>query len=233
MVTNFGVCDPAFLCDFESSLYPYTPFVTDDNDTKVDNENELSLEQKLELAITKKISTNQNKYRNQLFQTPSDEKSIYLKMRDLEVITWKKVAIRKPLSSAWNEAKRLQWCRYHLKKTQLQWEQVIGFDKFLFTLFLTTGYVFVWQTPAAAFHVDCLVPTVEPEGSSVMVCDAISSLGLGPLVVYEGDKHSRLISRNFHRSTSPGERSKMSTPLFPHFTVYKYDYMSMMITWDI
>ncbi|GFT18172.1 hypothetical protein TNCV_183331 [Trichonephila clavipes] len=32
----------------------------DDDDTNVDTEKELSLEQKLELAITKKISTNQN-----------------------------------------------------------------------------------------------------------------------------------------------------------------------------
>ncbi len=55
----------------------------------------------------------------------------------------------------------IQWCRDHLNWTQLQWEQVIWSDESSFTLFQTTGRVFVCQTPAEAFHVDCLVPTVK------------------------------------------------------------------------
>ncbi|GFW65390.1 hypothetical protein TNCV_396561 [Trichonephila clavipes] len=59
--------------------------IDDDDDTNVDSEKELSLEQKLELAIDKKISTNQNTMQiNHLYLKPSEEKLIYLKMKDLE-----------------------------------------------------------------------------------------------------------------------------------------------------
>ncbi|GFW64739.1 uncharacterized protein TNCV_4450411 [Trichonephila clavipes] len=49
---------------FYLHTYPHSEefgtVIEDDDDTNVDSENELSLEQKLELMITKKISTNQN-----------------------------------------------------------------------------------------------------------------------------------------------------------------------------
>ncbi|GFU78622.1 hypothetical protein TNCV_2302331 [Trichonephila clavipes] len=57
--------------------------IEDYNDTNVDSEKNLSLEQKLELAITKK-NFNEPKYnteKNQLYPKPSNEKSIYFKMR--------------------------------------------------------------------------------------------------------------------------------------------------------
>ncbi|GFT94846.1 transposable element Tcb1 transposase [Trichonephila clavipes] len=80
-----------------------------------------------------------------------------------------RVAIRKPLVSGRNSAKRLQWCRDHLNWTQLQWEQVIWSNESSFTLLQTTGRVFVWRTSTGAFHVVCLVPTVKHGGGSVMV----------------------------------------------------------------
>ncbi|GFU78352.1 transposable element Tc1 transposase [Trichonephila clavipes] len=98
------------------------------------------------------------------------------------------VAIRKPLVSGRNAAKRLQWCRDHLNWTQLQWEQVIWSDESSFTLFQATGRVFVWRTPTEAFHVDCLVPTMKHGGGSVMVWAAISSRGA-----------SRCLERDDHR----------------------------------
>ncbi|GFU92492.1 transposable element Tc1 transposase [Trichonephila clavipes] len=55
-----------------------------------------------------------------------------------------RVAIPKPLVSGQNAAKRLQWCLYQLNWTQMQWEQVIWSDESAFTLFQTTGRVFVW-----------------------------------------------------------------------------------------
>ncbi|GFY09061.1 uncharacterized protein TNCV_4662521 [Trichonephila clavipes] len=73
--------------------------------------------------------------------------------------------------------KRLQRCRDHLNWTQLQWEQVIWSDEYSITLFLTITRVFVWLTPAEAFHIDCLVPTVKHGGGSIMVWGVISFLG--------------------------------------------------------
>lgn len=124
-----------------------------------------------------------------------------------------RVAIPKPLVSARNAMKRLQWCREHLNWTQLQWEQVIWSDESSFTLFQTTGRVFVWRTPAEAFHVDCLVPTVKHGGGSVMVWGAISSRGLGPLVVLRGiitgDHYRSILADHLHpmlQTVFPGER---------------------------
>ncbi|GFW85474.1 transposable element Tc1 transposase [Trichonephila clavipes] len=121
-----------------------------------------------------------------------------------------RVAIRKPLVSGRNAAKRLQWCRDHLNWTQLQWEQVIWSDESSFTLFQTTGRVFVWQALTEAFHVDCLVPTVKHGGGSVMVWAAISSRGLGPLVVLRG-----MITGDHYRSILADHLHPMLQTLFP------------------
>ncbi|GFX81640.1 transposable element Tc1 transposase [Trichonephila clavipes] len=116
-------------------------------------------------------------------------KPISMKTIQIELHTsniYSRVAIRKPLVSEHNATKRLQCCRDYLNWTQLQWEQVIWSDESAFTLFQTTGRVFVWRTPKEAFHVDYLVPTVKHEGGSVMVWAVISSRGLGLLVVLRG-----------------------------------------------
>ncbi|GBO33699.1 hypothetical protein AVEN_67243-1 [Araneus ventricosus] len=75
---------------------------------------------------------------------------------------------------------------------------VIWSDESSFTLFQTTGRVFVWRTPAEAFHVDCLVSTVKHGGGSVLVWGAISCRGLG---------HSHCFLENVLYS-------KMTTPLY-------------------
>ncbi|GFV04904.1 transposable element Tcb1 transposase [Trichonephila clavipes] len=154
-----------------------------------------------------------------------------------------RVAIPKPLVLGRNASKRLQWCRDHLNWAQLQWEQVIWSDESSFTLFQTTGRVFVWQTPTEAFHVDCLVPTVKHGGGSVMVWAAISSRGSGPLVVLRGmitGDHYRSILANhlppMLQTLFPGERpvcSRTTTSLFTRHSVFKHGYMSMMMKWNI
>ncbi|GFW62472.1 transposable element Tcb1 transposase [Trichonephila clavipes] len=97
-----------------------------------------------------------------------------------------RVGIRKPLVTARHALQRRQWCRTHRQWTLQQWQQVIWSYKSTFTLFQTTGRVYVWRTPKEAFAPECIVPTVKHGGGSLMVWGAISWRGLGPLVTLHG-----------------------------------------------
>ncbi|GFS97539.1 transposable element Tcb1 transposase [Trichonephila clavipes] len=76
--------------------------------------------------------------------------------------------------------------RTHRQWTPQQWQQVIWSVELTFTLFQTTGRVYVWRTPKEAFALECIVPTVKHGGGSLMVWGAISWRGLGPLVTLHG-----------------------------------------------
>ncbi|GFY26842.1 transposable element Tcb1 transposase [Trichonephila clavipes] len=62
-----------------------------------------------------------------------------------------RVGIRKSLVTARHALQRPQWYRTHRQWTQQQWQQVIWSDESKFTLFQTTGRVYVWRTPKEAF----------------------------------------------------------------------------------
>lgn len=97
-----------------------------------------------------------------------------------------RAAIPKPLVTPCNARKRRNWCNGHKSWTHQQWENVIWSDESSFTLFQTKGRVYVWRTPAEAYDVACLLPTVKHGGGSVMLWGAMSHHGLGPLVVLHG-----------------------------------------------
>ncbi|GFW70644.1 transposable element Tcb1 transposase [Trichonephila clavipes] len=79
-----------------------------------------------------------------------------------------RVGIRKPLVTARHALQQRQWCRTHRQWTPQQWQQVIWSDESKFTLFQTTGRVYVWRTPKEAFAPECVVPTVKHGGGSLM-----------------------------------------------------------------
>jgi hypothetical protein len=64
-------------------------------------------------------------------------------------------------------------------------KRIIWSDELSFTLFPTSGRVYVWRTPKEAYNPECLVPTVKYEGSSLMVWATISwnSILLVPLLL--------------------------------------------------
>ncbi|GFV56381.1 transposable element Tcb1 transposase [Trichonephila clavipes] len=78
-----------------------------------------------------------------------------------------RVGIRKPLVTARHALQRRQWCRTHRQWTPQQWQQVIWSDESTFTLFQTTGRVYVWRTPKEAFAPECIVLTVKHGGASI------------------------------------------------------------------
>ncbi|GFV84838.1 hypothetical protein TNCV_4298201 [Trichonephila clavipes] len=108
--------------------------IEDDDGTNLDSEKELSLEPKLEIAITKENSTNQNTiHKPAIYRIIRRENDLFEKMRDLEVKTWKNIAhceqyhpleCRDAFSTAGNSYTKLrsslmsiQWIRYVLKST--------------------------------------------------------------------------------------------------------------------
>ncbi|GFT57208.1 transposable element Tc1 transposase [Trichonephila clavipes] len=91
-------------------------------------------------------------------QSPVSMKTIQRELHAVNIHG--RISILKPSVSVRNAMKRQQRCREHLNQTKLQWEQVIWSDESSFTLVLI-GCVFVWRTPAEAFHVDCLVAIVK------------------------------------------------------------------------
>ncbi|GFX46979.1 transposable element Tc1 transposase [Trichonephila clavipes] len=76
---------------------------------------------------------------------------------------YSRAAFLKPLVSDVNAKCRLQWCHTHKTWPIDKWRKVICCDESSFILFLTTGWVHVWRTPAQAYDSDCLLPTVNHE----------------------------------------------------------------------
>jgi hypothetical protein len=70
---------------------------------------------------------------------------------------------------------------------------VIWSDEFSFTLFPTSGRVYVWRTPKQAYNPECLVPTVRHRVGSVMVWAAI--LWYSILLAHITTLHVRITAR--------------------------------------
>jgi hypothetical protein len=64
--------------------------------------------------------------------------------------------------------------------------RVIWSDEPFYTLFPTSGRVYVWRTLKEAYNPDCLVPTVKHVGGSVMVWAAMSWYTPGSIVTVHG-----------------------------------------------
>lgn len=97
-----------------------------------------------------------------------------------------RAAIAKPLIRAPNAVARKKWCKEHLGWTADEWKKVVWSDESSFTLFPTTGRVYVWRSPNEAYNQECLLPTVKHGGGSVMVWGAISWNGVGPIIAVKG-----------------------------------------------
>ncbi|GFW77971.1 transposable element Tcb1 transposase [Trichonephila clavipes] len=89
--------------------------------------------------------------------------------------------LRNPISA---RTVMLQTCMEELEFwTPQQWQNVIWSDESTFTLFQTTGRVYVGRTPKEAFAPECILPTVKHEGGSHLVWGRYS---LGPIVTLHG-----------------------------------------------
>ena len=145
---------------------------------------------------------------NDLIENPVSTKTV---RRELHKAGFHgRAAIRKPLLSKGNVAKRLEWCKNLQNWSLEQWKNVIFSDESSFTLFPTTGRVYVWRQPKEAFDPDCLFPTVKHGGGSVMIWGAISWKSAGPMV----SLHGRINSQDY-LSILSDQMHPMVAELFP------------------
>jgi len=75
-----------------------------------------------------------------------------------------------------------RWFDDHKTWRSDDWNSVIRSDESSFTLFPTSGRVYVWITPKEAYNPECLVPSVKHGGGSVMIWAAISWYSAGPII---------------------------------------------------
>ena len=84
-----------------------------------------------------------------------------------------------------NVKARLGWCKER-RAWDEEWKKVVFSDESRFCLFHNDGRAGVWRGVGERYNVDCLKPTVQGGGGSVMVWGCISWEGVGPLVLVEG-----------------------------------------------
>jgi hypothetical protein len=70
---------------------------------------------------------------------------------------------------------------------------VIWSDETSFTLFPTSGKVYVWRTPKDAYNPECLVPTVNHGGGSLKVWEAIWWYSVDLIITL----HGRITAREY------------------------------------
>ena len=102
------------------------------------------------------------------------------------------------------------WCLDNETWSSDQRKRVIFSDESSFTIFPTSGRVYVWRQSKEAFNLDCLLPTVKHGGGSVMVWAAISWRSLGPIVAL----HGRINSKDY-LNTLGDQVHPMCQTLFP------------------
>jgi hypothetical protein len=90
-------------------------------------------------------------------------------------------------------------------------KHVIWSDESSFTLFPTSGRVYVWRTAKEAYSLECVVPAVKHEVGSVMVWAAISWCSVGPIVTLLGRITARECVDRLHNQVYP-----MIQTLFPN-----------------
>ena len=91
-----------------------------------------------------------------------------------------------PLLSTTNVRKCLEWCKNHQNWSMELRKNMIFSDEFVFTLFPTTGRIYVWRQPKEALEPKYLLPSGKHREGSVMICGAILRKSAGLLVSLHG-----------------------------------------------
>ena len=97
-----------------------------------------------------------------------------------------RAATAKPLITENNAKWRQIWCDDHKTWTSDDWKYTIRSGESSFTLFTTSGRVYVWRTPQEAHNPVCLVTTVRHGSGSVTIWATMSCYSAGPTITTNG-----------------------------------------------
>jgi transposase-like protein len=110
------------------------------------------------------------------------------------------VARKKPLLSAANIAKRLEWAKAHRDWSIEDWKKVLFSDETPFLLFQSYGRRFVWRRPGEQFKPDCLASTVKHGGGKIQVWGCFSYWSSGPMYwikdIMTGPKYREILKHH-------------------------------------
>ena len=98
--------------------------------------------------------------------------------------------VKKPLLSDVNIKKRYQWAQAHAHWTDQDWAKVLFSDESPFELVVPHKKCFVRRRKGERYNKECVLPTVEHGGGSLMVWGCISDAGVGLIQRVHGNINS-------------------------------------------
>ena len=98
-----------------------------------------------------------------------------------------RAARRKPLLHPFNIERRKQWGSEMISKPLEFWGTVVFSDESGFAQFSDSSRIWFWRLPSQEFSLQHLQPTVKFGDLSVMIWNAIWTVGCSDLVVRDGD----------------------------------------------
>ena len=103
------------------------------------------------------------------------------------------------------------------------WKYIIWSDESPFTLFPTSGWVYIWRMPKESYSPECLVPTVKRGGESVTMWAAITWCSSGPIITLNGQITA---SDYVGVGISGNQMHSVVQMFFPnHDAVFQYDFL--------
>ncbi len=135
---------------------------------------------------------------------------------------------KKPLLTPESAAIRLHWCKEHKNWILPDWKRVTFSDESRFALFNPDGGERLWRKPSEKYQKDCIAPTVQMGGGSVMFWGVISYWGIGPLVrasnSMNSDEYVEVLANNYLPWIN-GMMEKLSSHVLP--VIYQQDNCSI------
>jgi len=97
-----------------------------------------------------------------------------------------RAAIAEPVITENYTKMRERWCGDHKTWMCDDCKYAVWSDESSFTLFPTSGFVYVWRKSKEGSNPECLVPTVNHGDGSVMIWASISWYSAGPIITLNG-----------------------------------------------